>query len=96
MDNIDHNPSATSATTSFHGTSISLFQHPTLENEGESREQLSVTNRRTKKVPELPDSYTILLVSKTRIIYLHEQTKLYHCTESFQMLKNSAGLSLSA
>ena len=32
MDNIDHNPSATTATTSFHGTSISVFQHPTWEN----------------------------------------------------------------
>ena len=25
MDNIDHNPTATTATTSFHGTSISVF-----------------------------------------------------------------------
>ena len=28
MDNIDHNPSSTSAQDSFHGTGISLFQHP--------------------------------------------------------------------
>ena len=26
VDNIDHNPSATTATTSFHGTGISVFQ----------------------------------------------------------------------
>ena len=27
VDNIDHNPTAASAKSSFHGTSISLFQH---------------------------------------------------------------------
>ena len=29
MNNIDHNPIAMTVTTSFHGTSISIFQHPT-------------------------------------------------------------------
>lgn len=57
MDNIDHNPSSTSASTSFHGTSISIFQHPTLDNIGELRERLPV-NSKAKKVPELPDSFT--------------------------------------
>ena len=42
MDNIDHNPSATTATTSFHGTSISLFQHPTSDSDGELREPLMI------------------------------------------------------
>ena len=39
MDKIDHNASATTATTYFHGTSISMFQHPTKENKGEERHQ---------------------------------------------------------
>jgi hypothetical protein len=34
---IDHNPTATTATTSFHGTSISLFQHLSTDNEGAKR-----------------------------------------------------------
>ena len=38
MDNIDHNPTASTATTSFHGTSISLFQYPSLDNKGEKLE----------------------------------------------------------
>ena len=38
MDNIDHNPAATTATTSFHGTSISVFQHPSKDNQGEVSE----------------------------------------------------------
>ena len=57
MDNIDHNPSASTSTTSFHGTSISLFQHPTYENEGEQREKLQVRGTMAKRVPELPDYY---------------------------------------
>ena len=57
MDNIDHNPTATSASTSFHGTSISIFQHPTSENKGQIRDKFSV-NIKAKKVPELPDSFT--------------------------------------
>ncbi len=34
VDNIDHNPSSTTSKESFHGTGISLFQHPTFEGEG--------------------------------------------------------------
>ena len=38
VDNIDHNPSSTSAQDSFHGTAILLVQHPTVHENGESRE----------------------------------------------------------
>lgn len=58
MDNIDHNPTATTASTSFHGTSISIFQHPMSNNKGEQRDAIMVTNERVKIVPELPDAYT--------------------------------------
>lgn len=37
VDNIDHNPSSTTATGSLHGTALSLFQHPTKENQGQER-----------------------------------------------------------
>lgn len=37
VDNVDHNPSSTTAKNSFHGTSISLFQHLSSEREGVSR-----------------------------------------------------------
>ncbi len=37
MDNIDHNPSARSSKDSFHGTAISLTQHPTMTVHGEER-----------------------------------------------------------
>ena len=37
-DNIDHNPSSTTSKDSYHGTAISLFQQPTVDNTGEARE----------------------------------------------------------
>ena len=37
VDNIDHNPSATTAMSSFQGTGISLFQHPMEDSQGEDR-----------------------------------------------------------
>ena len=58
MDNIDHNPTATTATTSFHGTSISLFQYPTWDNKGEKLEPFQITDHSVKKVSEHPDSCT--------------------------------------
>ena len=58
VDNIDHNPSATSAKESFHGTSISLFQHPTAEAEGTDR---GVANDGSDEVcTQLPESYTLV------------------------------------
>ena len=44
MDNIDHNPSSTTVTTSFHGTSISIFQHTTSRNQGEVREPILINS----------------------------------------------------
>ena len=38
VDNIDHNPSSTTASDSFHGTGISLMQHPTATCQGMVRE----------------------------------------------------------
>ena len=58
MDNIDYNPSATTATTSFHGASISVFQHPATDNHGEERQLVKLEPERVKSVPELPDSFT--------------------------------------
>ena len=57
MDNIDHNPTATTATTSFHGTSISAFHHPSANNKGEMRKPICIQDSKVKRVPELPDDY---------------------------------------
>ena len=60
VDNIDHNPSSVTAQGAFHGTGISLFQHPTSDAPGEEREVVSIDNHpsKTKRLACLPDSYT--------------------------------------
>ena len=57
LDNIDHNPSSTTAQGSFHGTGISVFQFPTPLNYGIPRESLIVESLSTKEFI-LPDNYT--------------------------------------
>ena len=60
VDNIDHNPSSTTAHDSFHGTGISMFQHMTPESQGITRGDCTVNNTATtsKTVVDLPESYT--------------------------------------
>ena len=59
VDNIDHNPSSTTAKDSFHGTSLSLFQHPTLENQETDRPAVSYVERPVikKTMTPFPDFY---------------------------------------
>ena len=77
LDNIDHNPSSTTACDSLHGTSISLAQHRTSEENGEQPETLLIWTQHdadksqlqgdnpkrsgTKKIPHLPLKYTNVL-----------------------------------
>lgn len=61
VDNIDHNPSSTSTHDSFHGTGISLFQHPDDTFTGVQRPVPAVPGDTQKcpkrKVAQLPDAY---------------------------------------
>ena len=59
VDNIDHNPSSTSAHDSFHGTAISLLQHPTSQVPGVDRgintiQPVSSASKDSRKVTQLP------------------------------------------
>lgn len=59
VDNIDHNPSSTSAHDSFHGTGISLFQHPNSDVPGVQRiVDTDNTATTATTVAHLPESYT--------------------------------------
>jgi hypothetical protein len=60
VDNVDHNPSSTTSKSSFHGTGISIFQHPTDENDGVERDAMIFKTDKltTKQISELPDEYT--------------------------------------
>ena len=59
LDNLDHNPSSTTATSSFHGTGISVFQFPTEGNPGQGRQPITVPPSGTDK-HSIPDSYAIV------------------------------------
>ncbi len=56
-DNLDHNPSATTAHGSFHGTSISLFQQPSNDKPGTPQEIPEEEMQTVQKLLELPVQY---------------------------------------
>ena len=61
VDNIDHNPSSTTAQDSFHGTGISIFQNIATEKRGSAQQTISIdktTAPSSKTVEELPHWYT--------------------------------------
>ena len=66
IDNIDHNPSSTTAKDSFHGTGISLFQHPSASSPGINNDPVAMLERSstsssvpsTQRIKELPLNYT--------------------------------------
>jgi len=62
VDNLDHNPSSTTAHGAFHGTAISLFQNRVAESDGIMRHKAKLQPTNSKKeIPPLPESYTTLI-----------------------------------
>ena len=58
LDNIDHNPTSSTAVGSFHGTGMSVFQLKSTESEGQQRQIRAKFPKESKRdVPPLPDSY---------------------------------------
>jgi len=57
VDNIDHDPTSTTAQTSFHGTGISIFQHPDREHSGTKQVYVQL-EQSTRKIAKLPEEYT--------------------------------------
>ncbi|VDI11877.1 Hypothetical predicted protein, partial [Mytilus galloprovincialis] len=62
IDNIDHNPSSTTAQGSLHGTAISIFQHPVKEGDGFERliPPIALSAARYEHLKPLPESYTVV------------------------------------
>ena len=62
VDNIDYNPSAATAEDSFHGTGISLMQHPFHEFEGNNQSVLIIDQTTSgKAIASLPQKYASVL-----------------------------------
>ncbi len=64
IDNIDHNPSSTTATDAFHGTSISIFQYP-IADENRRYLELNCESNKCDQPLELPQYYTEVCPVKT-------------------------------
>ena len=58
LDNLDHNPSSTTAASSFHGTGISLFQLPTAGNHRELRDPICLPSQGSGH--SLPEKYAVV------------------------------------
>ena len=58
LDNLDHNPSSTTAKGSFHGTGISLFQFPSSSKLGDQQNDITVQLATSKSSYQLPDQFT--------------------------------------
>ena len=54
LDNVDHDPSSSTAKSSFHGTSVTIFQ----QHEGEIRKEPFILKETAVKKIELPEYYT--------------------------------------
>ena len=57
VDNIDYNPTSSTAKDSFHGTAISLIQHLSSESEGLDR-GVQITSTTSRSIVPLPSHYT--------------------------------------
>ena len=60
VDNIDHNPSSTTAHDSFHGTAITLTQFPTTQFPGECQDRVLPDAEKQSKLSPLPQKYTLV------------------------------------
>ncbi|KAK3740395.1 hypothetical protein QZH41_000916 [Actinostola sp. cb2023] len=90
VDNIDHNPSSTTARDSFHGTAISLAQHPTADVPGTTRgiNVIDGTPQAQRKITPLPSQYTDVqpTILRNKEIYappLVTQMKTIHNTPHY-------------
>ena len=69
VDNIDHNPSSTTARDSFHGTGISLIQHPSTDFTGQDHGVGALCGQDSstiKSIAPLPSFYTNVLPASLR------------------------------
>jgi hypothetical protein len=80
IDNIDHNPSSTTATDAFHGTSISIFQYPIRE-ENLGCLKLNGESNNCDQPSELPQYYTeIQPIKTTAVEYPLQMTNAEVCS----------------
>ena len=82
LDNIDYNPSSTTAQGSFHGTGISLFQFPSSSVDGtQSRPPITLPPGKPDRNIHLPESYATVPAVSVKTTELTVSKTVY--TEAF-------------
>ena len=72
VDNLDHNPTSTTAQSAFHGTAISITQFPTSTDDGENRTLVPFSSGNSDESSSLPPSYyTIPQKKMTLLLSVH-------------------------
>ena len=84
VDNVDHNPTSTTAHDSFHGTSISIIQHLSHGLTGILRGDLVINQEKssTKSIPPLAASYTSFLPAALKTKVFKTPGGLWACKAS--------------
>ena len=101
VDNIDHNPSSTTAKGSFHGTSISLIQHYDKSTDGTDRELTLITGKTTSKnldylphyytnVPEISINVKDVIVPKCNLQDIKTENVDSYMRQEYDWLENAA------
>ena len=89
LDNIDYNPSATTATGSFHGTGIIIFQFPTWNNPGIARAPFVLDSNSNPSLKySLPDNY-INVPCKPDKLTVSEYVKRHKVTSVLEECKEN-------
>ncbi len=83
VDNIDHNPSSNTAAKSFRGTSISICHHPETALTPRQIDLKADIYYSSTKI-ELPESYTIISKTKTKVEEYPLQTVNQQNTSSYE------------
>ncbi len=80
VDNIDYNPTSATAKESFHGTGISLIQHPSYISEGSNRHKSVICQSApsSRSVAHLPSEYTSVAPASIR-----NKSFIVPCVDSF-------------
>jgi hypothetical protein len=99
VDNLDHNPSSTTANDSLHGTAISLMQHPSCAGEGEDRGVVIIRgNALSRTITPLPHFYTDVppvtsvketAIPATSVISLKRTNFKQHTEGEYMWLENA-------
>jgi len=96
LDNLDHNPTSTTARGSFHGTGINLFQFPITLNSGVVQDsiKLHLAEQKNHKLPESFTTVPVVALHTEKVLILHLSTKSLTSKEKLEdsLLKEASWL----